>query len=159
MRRILTAAGGAVFAGAFYLVLIDTRDLPELYVLAGVALIAGVAFALSRDRESPDASISAGWVLRAWRPAVRVPLDVVLVSRQLLAQLMSPRARRGELRAVPFQGGEDPRALGRFALTESLGSFAPNTIVIGIDAERDLLLVHQLRRHGGSDELDALRLG
>jgi hypothetical protein len=159
MRRILIAAGGAVFAGAFYLVLIDTRELPELYALAGVALIAGIAFALARGHESPEASVSGAWLLGAWRPIARVPLDVVLVSRQLLAQLMSPRARRGELRAVPFEGGEDAHALGRFALTESLGSFAPNTIVIGIDAERDLLLVHQLRRHGERDELDALRLG
>jgi hypothetical protein len=60
---------------------------------------------------------------------------------------------------VPFRGGEDAHALGRSALTESLGSFTPNTIVIGIDAERDLLLVHQLRHHGERDELDVLRLG
>jgi hypothetical protein len=40
-----------------------------------------------------------------------------------------------------------------------LGSLAPNTIVIGIDDERDLMLVHQLRRDGGRDELDVLELG
>jgi hypothetical protein len=159
MRRILIAAAVTVFAGGFYLVLIDTPDLPELYALAGVALISGLAFAVSREDESPEASVSGAWLLRAWRPIVRVPLDVVLVSRQLVAQLVSPRAHRGELRAVPFKGGQDAHALGRSALTESLGSFTPNTIVIGIDAERDLLLVHQLRRHGERDELDVLRLG
>jgi hypothetical protein len=159
MRRILIAASGTVLAGAFYLVLIDTRDLPELYGLVVVALISGIVFAVSRDRESAEASISGAWLLRAWRPIVRVPADVVLVSRELLAQLISRRATRGELRAVPFRGGEDAHALGRSALTESLGSFTPNTIVIGIDAERDLLLVHQLRHHGERDELDVLRLG
>jgi len=159
MRRILIAAGGAVFAGAFYLVLIDTVDLPELYGLVVVALISGIVFAVSRDREATEASISGAWLLRAWRPIVRVPADVVLVSQQLVAQLLSPRASRGELRAVPFKGGEDAHALGRSALTESLGSFTPNTIVIGVDTERELLLVHQLRRHGERDELDVLRLG
>jgi Na+/H+ ion antiporter subunit len=159
MRRILIAASGTVFAGAFYLVLIDTRDLPELYGLVVVALISGIVFAVSRDRESAEASICGAWLLRAWRPIVRVPADVVLVSRELLAQLISRRASRGELRAVPFKGGKDAHALGRSALTESLGSFTPNTIVIGIDAERDLLLVHQLHHHGERDELDVLRLG
>jgi multisubunit Na+/H+ antiporter MnhE subunit len=159
MRRILIAGGGTVFAGAFYLVLIDTRDLPELYALVVVALISGIVFAVARDHESTEASVSAGWLLRAWRPVVRVPLDVALVSRQLVAQLISPRASRGELRAVPFRAGEDAHGLGRTALTESLGSFTPNTIVIGVDAERDLLLVHQLRRHGERDELDVLGLG
>jgi hypothetical protein len=159
MRRILTAVGAAVIAGVFYLVLIDTRELPELYALAAVAVISGIAFAVSREEESAEASVSPSWLLRAWRPLARVPLDVVLVSRQAVAQLVSPRTRRGELRAVPFKGGADPGALGRSALTESLGSFTPNTIVIGLDADRELLLVHQLRRHGDRDELDVLRLG
>jgi hypothetical protein len=31
--------------------------------------------------------------------------------------------------------------------------------VVGVDAERDLLLVHQLDPTGGADELDPLELG
>jgi hypothetical protein len=49
--------------------------------------------------------------------------------------------------------------MGRRALAETVGSVAPNTIVIGIDDERGLLLVHQLRRHGGPEDLDVTRLG
>jgi hypothetical protein len=49
--------------------------------------------------------------------------------------------------------------MGRRALAESFGSFAPNTIIIGVDAERELLLGHQLRRRGGDDAIDVLRLG
>ena len=30
------------------------------------------------------------------------------------------------------------------ALTESLGSMGPNQIVLGVDRDRDLLIVHQL---------------
>lgn len=44
-------------------------------------------------------------------------------------------------------------------MAESLGSFAPNTIVLGIDPERGLILVHQLHPQGGRDELDVLELG
>ena len=49
--------------------------------------------------------------------------------------------------------------VGRHALTEWFGSVAPNAIVIGVDPDRELLLVHQLRRQGGADEFDVLRLG
>jgi hypothetical protein len=49
--------------------------------------------------------------------------------------------------------------VGRSALAESLGSFAPNTIVIGVDPERELILGHQLRRTGGDEAIDVLGLG
>jgi hypothetical protein len=40
-----------------------------------------------------------------------------------------------------------------------LGSLAPNTVVIGVDPDRDLLLVRQLHRQGGREQLDVLGLG
>ncbi|MCW3018653.1 MAG: hypothetical protein JWN10_961, partial [Solirubrobacterales bacterium] len=52
---------------------------------------------------------------------------------------------------------DSARDAGRRALAESFGSLAPNTIVIGVDPERDLLLVHQLR--GGGGRVDVLELG
>jgi hypothetical protein len=54
---------------------------------------------------------------------------------------------------------EDPFDTGRRALTEAFGSVAPNTVVVGVDAERGLLLVHQLRPQGEPEDLDVLRLG
>jgi hypothetical protein len=44
-------------------------------------------------------------------------------------------------------------------LAKEFGSFAPNSYVIGVDAERDLMLVHQLEPRGGRDKLDPLELG
>ena len=90
----------------------------------------------------------------------RVPADVVRVSAATLAQLVHRRARRGVLRAIPFRHGtvEGQRDIGRRALAQALGSLGPNTIVIGIDRERDLLLVHQLRRSGDADSIDLLRV-
>jgi hypothetical protein len=78
---------------------------------------------------------------------VSLPRQIAWVSWQAVAQLVAPRQTRGTLRAVPFRaGGESSRDVGRRALAEGLGSLAPNTIVIGIDGARDLLLVHQLPR-------------
>ena len=62
--------------------------------------------------------------------------------------------------AVRFRCQEDEALrAGRRALAESLGSFAPNTIVVGVDPEQELILGHQLRRRGGDEAIDILDLG
>jgi multisubunit Na+/H+ antiporter MnhE subunit len=153
-------AVGVLLAGGFYLVVIDTTSLPELYTGAVIALLAAVGYVAAREQERPEPSYRARWMLRAWRPILRIPADVVRVSVELALQLVAPRGRRGTLRAVPFaHGGEGPGDIGRRAVTELAGSLAPNTIVIGVDAERNLLLVHQLQRSGDADALDAAGLG
>jgi hypothetical protein len=159
MRQLFSTALALLVAAAFYLLLIDTTDLPELYVLWGVAILSGAAFYVSRREHLGEASIAPAWLLRTWRPIARVPSQIVVVCMEAFAQLVRPRARRGEFRAVPFKGGGTDGDAGRRALAEAFGSLAPNTIIIGVDSERNLLLVHQLRRTGGREELDVLGLG
>jgi hypothetical protein len=159
MRRLAIALAGFAFAGAFYLLLVDTTSLPELYVLLGVALIATIAFEAAREQGFPEARFSLRWLSRAWRAAARVPLDTGLLCREVLGQLTHPKRTRGQFRAVPFKAGTSEEDRGRYALTEIVGSLAPNTIVIGIDADSDLLLVHQLRRNGDRHDIDVLELG
>lgn len=158
--RIGIGLVGALIGGAFYLLLIDTTSLPELYVLAGVAAAGGVAFAIGREQEFVEARIAPRWLLALGRLPRRIGADIVLVCREAVAQLFSPRRTRGVFRAVAFRAVQaTPQATGRRAMVESLGSVAPNTIIVGVDAERGLLLVHQLRRQGDADDLDPLRLG
>jgi multisubunit Na+/H+ antiporter MnhE subunit len=158
MRRVAITLAGFAFAGAFYLLLVDTTSLPELYVLIAVALVAAAAFEASREQGFAEARISPSWLTGAWRAFARVPPESMLLCREALAQLAKRKRARGEFRAIPFRGGEDQRDRGRFALTEIIGSLAPNTIVIGVDEDAELLLVHQLSRKGGPDELDVLGL-
>ena len=151
---------GVVLAAGFYMALIDTVDLPELYAAGAAVLLGAAAYEAARRQGVAEARISLRWVSRGWRVIVSVPRHIAWVSWQALAQAVAPRAARGTLRAVPFRaGGDGPSDAGRRALTEGLGSLAPNTIVIGVDGERDLLLVHQLRRSGGREQLDVLELG
>jgi hypothetical protein len=159
-RWIWMLVAGAVLGGGFYLLLIDTTSLPELYVLAGVAVACGAAFAVGHESEFVEARIRLRWLLRVGRLARRIPLDIGLVCREALVQLAAPRPARGVFRAAAFGAVEaDPSDTGRRALVESLGSVAPNTIVVGVDCERGLLLVHQLRRQGEPGQLDVLGLG
>jgi multisubunit Na+/H+ antiporter MnhE subunit len=160
MKHPASALIGVLIGGSFYLLLIDTVSSPELYAAAGATLLAAAAFEVSREIGLAEASLSPRWLLSAWRVVVRVPLHILLVSRIAIAQLLAPQAFRGRFRAVSFRGGDDAAPnVGRRALSEALGSLAPNTIVIGVDPDRDLLLVHQLHVHGGREELDSLGLG
>jgi hypothetical protein len=140
--------------------LIDITDLPELIVGAGAATMAALAFALGREQYTLRETIRAGWFRRVGRPFVKVPGDAALLSLAALRQLRHPRGAQGTFRAVPFRCQEDEALRGgRWALAESLGSFAPNTIVVGVDGERELILAHQLQRTGGADAIDVLGLG
>jgi hypothetical protein len=160
MRRLGLALIGFAIGGAFYLLLIDTPNVVEVYALAGVALLAGAGFVISREQGFPEATINPRWLSRSWRVVASVPVNVMLLCWDAAAQLLQRRRTRGVFRAVPFKaGGELPADVGRRALAEALGSIAPNTIVIGIDPDRDLLLVHQLHRQGGREQLDVLGLG
>lgn len=158
--RIGIGLVGVVIGGAFYMLLIDTTSLPELYVLAGVAVTCGVAYRVGRQQEFVEPHIAPSWLLASGRLLVRIPADIVLVCREAVAQLLAPRAVRGTFRAARFDAvAATPSDTGRRALVETLGSVAPNTIIVGVDADRGLLLVHQLRRHGDPQDLDSLRLG
>jgi hypothetical protein len=149
-----------VFAAALYLLLIDITDLPELLVGAGAAVLAATGLELAREQGIVGQSIRWRWLLRLHRPLLSAPRDIVIVSLLALRALAGGDARPGRFRAVRFRCGESvPREDGRRALAEAAGSFAPNTFVIGIDGDREMILAHQLRPRGGREKLDPLELG
>jgi hypothetical protein len=161
MRRFAAWSVGWLFAGALYLLLIDTTSLPELIVAAGAATIAATGFELAREQQTAGGlTARMRWLRTAHRPLLKVPSDIATVSLLALRQLVSPKPVNGVFRAVPFRcGPEHDIEIGRRALAESLGSFAPNTIIVGVDVERELILGHQLRPGGGAETIDVLGLG
>ena len=159
-RTLLIFLSGGLIGGSFYFLLIDTTSLPELYVLAGVFVACGIAFALAREQDFVEARVLPWWLLSSWRLVWRIPADVGIVCWEALVQLVRPRPTRGVFRATGFAAtAQTPPEAGRRALAETVGSLAPNTIVVGVDAESKLLLVHQLRRQGPSENLDVTGLG
>ena len=160
-RRLAAWSAGWLFAAALYLLLIDTTDTPELIVGAGAAVLAATGFELAREQQTVGGvRARLRWLGRLHRPLIKVPSDIAVLTALAFGQLVRPRNTIGAFRAVPFRcGDDDALETGRRALAESLGSFAPNTIIVGVDAERELLLGHQLRRGGGDDAIDVLGLG
>ena len=161
MARRAGALIGLLLGGGFYLLLIDTTQLPELYAGAGATLLAAIAFEVSRQQGLAEAALPIRGVARAWRLITRLPIEIWVVSVTAIVQLVRPRARaRGRFRAVSFDaGGDGPGDTGRRALAEALGSLTPNTIVVGVDPDKKLILVHQLRVTRDRDQLDPLKLG
>ena len=132
-------------SGAIWLVLVDTTDRPEMIAGAVAAALAATGSELVRRQRIVSMRVRPRWLVYSWRPLLRVPVDVGRLTVAVARQLIDRRASRGRFVALPFKfGGEDPTDHGRRALAEGLGSFAPNTYVVGVDPKRDLILVHQL---------------
>jgi hypothetical protein len=160
MRTAWIFTLGVAIGGGLYLLLIDTTSLPELYVLAGAAVLCAVGLLVAREQGFVEARVSPRALVGAWRLAWQVPLDIATLCLVAIAQAAQRRPARGAFRTTRFDAtAETPADTGRRALAEWLGSVSPNTIVIGVDADRGRLLVHQLHPRGEAEELDVLRLG
>lgn len=138
-RAFLGWAAVAAAMFALWMLLVDTREVPQLIAGAAVAALAAGGSELARRQGIARVRIRGRWLLRAWRPPASVPRDLVRLARALAR----PRDT-GRFRALPFAAGDDPEGRGREALAELAGSFSPNTYVVGVDRGRGLLLVHQL---------------
>jgi multisubunit Na+/H+ antiporter MnhE subunit len=150
-----------VALAALWLALDDTVALPELITGAVAAALGAVAAEVVHSQNLVRVRVRRRWLTHAWRPIVRLFPDTVRVMAVLLRQLLLRRPPRGTFRAVRFRFGYEKGAYDttRRALAKAAGSFAPNAYVVGVDAERELLLVHQLDPGGGATELDPLELG
>jgi multisubunit Na+/H+ antiporter MnhE subunit len=150
-----------VALAALWLVLDDTVAFPELMTGAVAALIGAVAAEVVHSQNLVRLRVEPRWLRYLWRPLLRLLPDTVRVLRVLLGQLVLRRPARGQFRAVRFQAARPAGAddTARRALAKAASSFAPNAYVIAVDAEHDLMLVHQLDPTGGATELDPLELG
>jgi hypothetical protein len=154
-RGVGIAAGTWIALAALWLLLVDLTALPELITGAVCATIGTVGSELVRSHGLARSRPVARGLANAWRPIARAPVDFGLLCLAIATR------RRGRLRAVPFRAGRgDPADQGRRAMAEGLGSFAPNTIVLGVDGEPDHILAHQLVPTGKpAQAIDPLELG
>lgn len=143
---------------AFYLLLADTLETPELITgLVAAGLAVASATVLERSR-SVEARMQVRMLRYAYRPFVALVTDSARVTWALLSMLVLRRQVYGRFRVARYTatgGGVDDVA--RRIFTEWAGSVAPNRYVIGIDPEREQLVVHELVP--ASSPLDPLELG
>ena len=129
-----------------WLLFTSTVNKSEAVVGAGASLIAATAAEVVRVKTSLGFRPRLRW----FRHAIRVPWSILTDTWTVLAVLANHatgrRRVRGQLRAVGFRHGRlgDPRDAARRALVTVGVTTSPNTIVVGVDPDRDELLVHQL---------------
>jgi multisubunit Na+/H+ antiporter MnhE subunit len=125
--------------------LIDNLILAEQVLgLFASAVAATAAVALARQRLFRFRP-RWEWILPAWRLPGRSLRETGWVLGALARQLGGGRAARGSFRHVPVALPEDEsQSATKRALLTAGGSFPPNSIVLEIDTERELMLVHEL---------------
>jgi multisubunit Na+/H+ antiporter MnhE subunit len=154
----------AAFAGwwavlfGLWIALANKADAQE--VVAGLvcgAIAAGAAVAVRQERRVVPRP-RAAWLARLPRPLRAVPADLWRLARALGAGLRG-RPPEGEMLTVPIEAGDDPRDAARRVLVAAGGSIAPNTVVVGIDEEAGVLVVHRLMPAPGDPRAQADPLG
>jgi multisubunit Na+/H+ antiporter MnhE subunit len=147
--------------GALWLVLDDSVALPELITGAVAALLGTVAAVVVHSQHLVTFKLRPRMLRKAWRPLVHLFPDTALVLAVLFKRLVLRRPAQSGFRAIPFRSGRENGAedTARRALAKTGGSFTPAAYVVGVEGERDLLLVHQLERRGDARSLDPLELG
>jgi multisubunit Na+/H+ antiporter MnhE subunit len=159
LRLALAWAATWTVLAALWLLFTDTKRFPELMLGVAAAAIGATASELVRAQRLAPIRPRLSMLSGAHRAVARVPVDLALLAVAAVRQAVRPRPVRGSFLALRFRAGDaGPENLARHALAEAVGSLAPNTIVVGVDPDKDLLLVHQLVRHADPDALDPLRL-
>ncbi len=142
-RFLLAWALGSM---VMWVLLTSTFRGSELVIGAVAAVLTAVAVEAVRERERFIFRPRLRWLRRGLAIPVRVVVESWLITAALWRHATGRKQVRGALVAVPFDHGpdDDPEASARRALATLGPSIAPNTVVVGIDAERNELLAHQL---------------
>lgn len=150
-----------VSLAVLWLWLDDTVATPEIVTGAVCAALAATVAEFVLAKAAPPFGFRIGWLRHVWRLPLSVAIDLGRLLRVLVRTLLGRRTPGGRFRAYRFDAGSanNPDDVGRRALAKLAGSFSPNTVVVGIDAERDLILVHQLEPDDSSHSADPLELG
>lgn len=138
---------------AFWVWFDDSLLTAELIIGAVVAALGAGLVELAQSQADSHIRLRAAWLA----PAVKLPLEVVrdtwLVFEVVAAKLFRGREPPSAFVEVPEHWGDNsPESATRRAVAIWLASFAPGSFALGVDPERDVMVVHELvadRKRGG----------
>ena len=123
----------------------DSLQFDELLAGAGAAALAALAAEIASHQAAVRFRIKPGWLVGALRLPGQVARDTVTVFAALARTLVTRQAPQGAFRELPVRYGDDsPLGVTRRVLITGAESLAPNKFVLGLDAERDVMVVHEL---------------
>lgn len=137
---------------SFWIILDDSLATDELLAGAAAAALAATLAELAGYQSATRLHMRIEWLGPALRLPVELAADTWTVFAALWRQLARGQQPASGFRevAVPF-GGQSMEARSRRALLVAGKSVAPNTFVVGLDAKRDVMVVHQLVLTKGAD--------
>jgi multisubunit Na+/H+ antiporter MnhE subunit len=128
-----------------WLALVGTVAWLELVAGGCAAAIAAFAAQVVRERGLLQYRVPAAALRHARRPMVRIVPDFWILIVALVRALVSGHRPSGAYQALPFPaGGSDAQSAGARAFAIAAGSLAPNSVIVDVDREQDLMLVHTL---------------
>jgi multisubunit Na+/H+ antiporter MnhE subunit len=138
-----------IILALLWLLFVGKLEWSETWIgLAASAMAAGTATSVNGKnfaRFYPESR----WIVAGWRIPGYLFWDAVLICAVLFEFLFLRKPIASRIQAVRFQsGGSDERSATRRALAAILTTMPPNSLVIGIDQQQDLILVHQMRATG-----------
>jgi hypothetical protein len=127
--------------------------LAELGAGAGAAVLAALLAEVALNQAGDRVVVRIRWLAAAYRLPGQVLGDTVLVFRALVRQLTRGQEPPSGFRELPVRAGsQSSEAVARRVLLIGANSLAPNSFVLGIDGERDVMIVHQLVVNQGKAE-------
>ncbi len=134
---------------SFWVILDDSIALDELLAGAGAAALAATLAELVGHQAATRFRMRAGWVVPALGLPGQVARDTVTVFAALWRRLAHGEQPPSGFREIPARFGDDSdEGVTRRVLLVGGRSVAPNTFVLGIDRERNVMVVHQLVNEG-----------
>jgi len=123
----------------------DSLQFDELLAGAGAAALAALAAEIASHQAATRLEIRAAWLIKAFRLPGQVAHDTYTVFAALARALVTRQPPKAAFRELPVSYGDDtPLGVTRRVLLTGAESLAPNKFVLGIDEERDVMVVHQL---------------
>ncbi len=117
----------------------------ELLAGAGAAAIGALLAEVVTYQAATRLRMRIGWVAPALRLPVQVARDTAIVFTALGRRLARGAEPPSGFRELPVRYGDDTTAgKTRRVLLTGGGSVAANSFVLGIDPDRDVMVIHQL---------------
>ncbi len=130
---------------SFWVVLDDSIALDELLAGAIAAALGALVAELATHQAQTRFRMRIEWVIPALGLPRQVVRDTVIVFAALWRRLVHGQEPDSGFREVPARyGSETAEGMTRRVLLIGGRSVAPNAFALGIDADRDVMLLHQL---------------
>ena len=137
-----------LFLIGLWMLFVSSMQLAEFAAGIAAAALGAVADGLVKSQRFAQFRPRLKWLwLFAWEPWYALTGTVAIF--RALARRLAGKKSEAQFRVVPFRsGGDDSEAAARRSLAITLTTIPPNFIVVGIDKQRNFMLVHQVSPTG-----------